>query len=1227
MSGESVLAIPDSRVIRDELQRLVLADLLGPLAGPDEEFREDPLDRYILGRLAPNGVAIEPETQDGIAEAAAPDATEGDTEPAAPNVPSLAPSALGFTARVDGDATGLTVCAAWARYERAKPEREEHEGRRVWRRRHHGGTVTLTLHEGQLGPEPVDDTQPHVVVRGRARRLDGAWLVTLFLENRQPSPTPRAAARWIFQVELSATGTGHRPVFVPRPERITGGDASDQLERRRLAMAYRLSPEFAVGHGTAVRAEPDPDDPMRAHRVVTVTAPDHEVPFTDVPDPRRDADLPELADVVLDMKHLAELADGPAGALTAALRPLVDGYRSWIDRQRATAADPARRLDDYRSEARQALADTREAADRISAGIALLAADPTARRAFGFANRAMYLQRVRTVVAARRRERPGLSLADALAIADRPANHRWRPFQLAFVLLNLPALADPRHPERTEEPQQAVADLLWFPTGGGKTEAYLGLTAFTIAVRRLQPAHGGLDAASGLAVLMRYTLRLLTIQQFERAAALVCAAETLRRADESTWGEVPVRVGLWVGGRVTPNRHEDSAAWLADRRGKGAAGRGQGSPHQLTTCPWCGTGIEAGRDVRVDDVRRRTLVYCPEVECPFGEVAGFMLPADQRGLPVLVVDEEIYRHPPALLIATVDKFAQLPWRGETAALFGRVRRRCERHGYLTEDVPEWETTVHRAKGDAPAARTVDCPPLRPPDLIIQDELHLISGPLGSLVGLYEAAVDKLATWQPGSTGPWARPKVVASTATVRRARHQIGALFHRETRVFPPPGLDAADSFFARQRPVEQRPGRRYVGICAHGTRLRSVLIRVYVSVLGAAQKLHETYGRNEVTDPYMTLVGYFNSLRDLGGMRRLVEDDVSTRLIRADERGLARRYDPYLEELTSRMPSDAIRPLLDKLAVPFKADRAKGAPRPIDVLLATNMIAVGVDVSRLGVMVVANQPKSTAEYIQATSRVGRAAPGLVFTVYNWARPRDLSHYERFDAFHASVYRHVEALSVTPFADRAVDRGLTGVLVALVRDLDGGYNGNLRAQDFDRHGPLADHVVRFLQRRSTVAADNDTRRRSWSSGWTCGPGSARSRPGGWATTNGPTTSPGCCADPSRARGRRPPAPPRCATSSRASSSSCASAGWPRRHHRRSGPAPPTPRRTPDEPAPSQPAGGCVAPQPAPAHVRRRRRRRPAQPVGAHPRPGPLGTDPVGGGHRGTTAVRGPPPAR
>jgi hypothetical protein len=438
-------------------------------------------------------------------------------------------------------------------------------------------------------------------------------------------------------------------------------------------------------------------------------------------------------------------------------------------------------------------------------------------------------------------------------------------------------------------------------------------------------------------------------------------------------------------------------------------------------------------------------------------------------LPVVVVDEEVYRLLPSLVIATVDKLARMPWEGRVQALFGKVYRHCDRHGYLTpgEDHPGH----HPARNHLGAAEVAACEPLRPPDLIIQDELHLISGPLGSLVGLYETAVDELSTWTVDGTR--VRPKVIASTATIRRAGDQVRRLFDRKLSVFPPPGLDARDSFFAiqRDRPEEQdsKPGRRYLGICAPGRRYKQVLIRVYVAQLRAAW---EVLGRQpgEDADAYMTLIGYFNSLRELGGMRRLVEDDVQSRLFRAadDNRGRL-----ILEELTSRKSAADIPVTLDRLGVRrLSKERRKPAlggaqePPSIDVLLATNMISVGVDVPRLGAMVVAGQPKSTSEYIQSTSRVGRAHPGLVLTVYNWARPRDLSHYETFCHYHRTLYRQVEALSVTPFAPRALDRGLTGVLASLLRLGGPDWNPNSGAELVDPAAELAKRARLTIRNRA-----------------------------------------------------------------------------------------------------------------------------------------------------------------
>ncbi|MFH0517333.1 DISARM system helicase DrmA [Streptomyces sp. M41] len=1074
--GGAVLSAPTPQQLRDKLAELVVRDLQGPTGDEPEELAGNPLDHYIIGRLAPGGVrdedgaplrtvgkVVEPETleEPGMAPEQEPEA--GDPEPSAPSMPSLHPSTLGLTLRVEQQVQELTVDCAWARYERGDSEIEGNP-KRVWHRVPCSGTVTVKLVEGKLAPQPVHVRDfPHIVVRGRARSHEGSWLVSLFLVNGQENKP--GSTHWMFQASMTVAGAAGTAPFLPRRSVEQPGGSQD--ERRSLAMTYRFHPEFAVGHGTGVHAETAPENPRRAVRISTTATPSYEVPHTDVPDPRRDRrdeDLPELKELVLDMSELSRLEATP---LRAALLPLVDGYRSWIERQKQSIDDPATGLDAYRAEARENMRLAGRAAKRIQAGIDLLQDDPDALDAFRFANRAMWHQRVHTIAAGSRRRSSTMSLEEAVQAADVPKNRSWRPFQLAFLLLNLPSLANPAHPERADD-DSALADLLWFPTGGGKTEAYLGLTAFTFAIRRRKPHLGGLDAEHGVAVIMRYTLRLLTIQQFQRAAALICACEVIRREEPDRWGRNPFRIGLWVGGRVTPNTTDQASDWVKERKkDKGYSGFGRmGSPHQLTSCPWCGAKMEAGRDITVDNTLRRTFITCPDAyECPFG-AAAFGLPADEQGLPILVVDEEIYRNPPSLVIATVDKFAQLPWKGETQALFGQVSRRCTRHGYVTPSAVdvEWESSSHPASNGHPAASTVDAARVRPPDLIVQDELHLISGPLGSLTGLYETAVDRLSTWEP-EPGRTVRPKVIASTATVRRADRQIHDLFARRTAVFPPSGLNADDTFFARRRSPKETPGRRYVGICAQGVRTKSVAIRVFVAQLGAAQYLYNTYGASELTDPYMTLVGYFNSLRDLGGMRRLVEDDVSARLVRADRRGLATRYVDELAELTSRMASDAIPDILAKLDISF-GRRPKGSPRPIDVLLATNMIAVGVDVSRLGVMVVNNQPKSTAEYIQATSRVGRRAPGLVFTVLNWARPRDLSHYETFESFHATIYQHVEALSVTPFADRAVDRGLTGVLASLVRNLKPEYNPNRGAQWVDRRGEVVSHAVRSLELRA-----------------------------------------------------------------------------------------------------------------------------------------------------------------
>jgi hypothetical protein len=636
------------------------------------------------------------------------------------------------------------------------------------------------------------------------------------------------------------------------------------------------------------------------------------------------------------------------------------------------------------------------------------------------------------------------------------------------VLLNLPGVTELDHAERSDSPS-AIADLLWFPTGGGKTEAYLGLTAYTLGIRRRQGTVGGRLGHAGIAVIMRYTLRLLTLQQFQRAAALICACEVIRRAASDIWGAEPFRVGLWVGMKTTPNTMEDAHQSVLSGRGAGA-GSGTGTPLQLTNCPWCGEALEVGSHVKVETYsqgRARVFTYCGDRlgQCDFSRAKS-----PDEGIPVITVDEEIYRRLPALLIATVDKFAQMPWNGKTQMLFGQVNGYCPRHGFTSPCLEDAHS--HPARNGFPAVKAVSHGPLRPPDLIIQDELHLISGPLGSLVGLYETAVDQLCSWK--VEGKTIRPKVIASTATIRQAKEQVRALFLRDVKVFPPQGLDVQDNFFSIQRPPSEKyPGRNYVGISAFGRRLKVALIRVYTAYLSASQFMFLRYGK--AIDPWMTVLGYFNSMRELGGMRRLVDDDVRSRLRDMDTRGLAKRHAPALEELTSRKSSRDIPALLDRLEIPHepslpphaKLNSKPNRPNPLDVVLATNMVSVGVDIKRLGLMIVGGQPKGTAEYIQASSRVGRntKTPGLVCAVYNWVRPRDLSHYERFEHYHATFYQHVEALSVTPFAARAIDRGLAAVLTALVRLPSAEFNDNLAAGRIDRSNATVQEAIKGIVRR------------------------------------------------------------------------------------------------------------------------------------------------------------------
>jgi hypothetical protein len=839
-------------------------------------------------------------------------------------------------------------------------------------------------------------------------------LLTASLVNTLESGGRPENEKCFFQVGLKLRAADGSACFLEYPERqgepLHDDDAS-------MALLYSQEKTFAIGHGCSAEWEGNGE---RMTAVRSEVLPAHELK------PIIPTALPGLE---LRMLDLAD--EQHPDRLFSVLDALGDRYESWIKEQQDRLDDkdfPAR----HRTAGERHLENCRTCLSRYRAGIQLLRDDNAVRRAFQLANRAMLEQQLHYQLASEQKRSwraagpPNKPVAeiDALVWPDyahpSPGKGSWRPFQLAFIVMNLRSLAI------AEDDERSIVDLIWFPTGGGKTEAYLGLTAFTILLRRLRE-----PTNTGTTVLMRYTLRLLTTQQFQRAASLICACERIRR-ERGDLGDQPITIGLWVGNTVTPGDRAEAIRKL-NAMGRKAS---RDNPFIVLNCPWCGAEmgpVELGKTTRVLGYQHRqspapqTVVFrCPDAahNCPF---------RGPEGLPLCVIDEDLYRTPPTLLLGTVDKFAMLPWRPEARALFG----------------------IGGGSG------------VSPPDLIIQDELHLISGPLGSMVGHYETIIQELCSRD--ISGRHVGPKVIASTATICRAAEQCHALYNcgsEKVFLFPPQALRAGDSFFAQED--RSADGRLYVGV--HASALPS---HTTAQVRTLSALLQGTPSSSRVAaerDPYWTLITYFNSLRELGQAATLIRADIREHLnamwqrkgIQKQEDYDPRRFINSALELTSRMPSTEIPESLGRLFQPYAPG---GDERPVDICLATNMISVGVDVPRLGLMAVIGQPKTTSEYIQATSRVGRSAkgPGLVVTIYNPAKPRDRSHYERFRSYHTAIYRWVEPTSVTPFAAPVRSRALHALAVTLVRHL--GTEANRQAPNPFPDEELIEQIKGVLLRR------------------------------------------------------------------------------------------------------------------------------------------------------------------
>ncbi len=990
--------------VRSRLTHALCLDLIGPQSA--EPQAAEVLDRaptrwYLSGFLAPwNAPASQKEDEEAQEELDGLSGDEpGSDDDGEPREGQAArrgrfPSSMGISVLVPPDLDTLTIAASWGDYKPLVDEEGQPSGQ--WERGQREFTVTVrlkgeraepatcALSGGAAGMEVVTSVR-RIRRPGDLRGLSAdTRAVSIFLVNRRtPIEGLGDLKDQAFAFQAGLVIEGNRP-FVPRPN--PRGGAADDEDERVADLQFRDAREYAVGHGVSTRCIVSDG---QCRHVETTWVPQFEV---------ERVEASGITGVELGMQALSDLPD--AAAARRALLPLVASYREWIGAQRSAAPSAGEQ-----GEVSDVLLESAErAAGRIEAGIGLIE-DPLVFEAFRLANRAM-------AMAARQRRAQERGVGPS---AVEP--QQWRPFQLAFLLMNLRGFTDPAHTDRE------IVDLLFFPTGGGKTEAYLGLAAFAILLRKLR--NPDLTSA-GVTVLMRYTLRLLTLDQLGRAATLICALELMRQEPgmAETLGPWPFEIGLWVGKAATPNRMGRKGE--KDRttaRARTIAYKNNSKkpiPIPIEVCPWCGSrlmpdsfSLQPNADEPMD-----LRVVCVARGCEF---------RGNRALPIVAVDEPLYRRLPCFVIATIDKFASLPWVGASGGLLGGADRH-DRAGFYGP----WEPGVGQK---LPAA-------LMPPDLIIQDELHLISGPLGTMAGLYETAVDHLCTRGEGAER--IRPKVVASTATVRKASDQIRALFARaHVEVFPPPGPDRRTSFFAETVDLSVRPGRLYLGVAAQGRSLKVVLLRTYLALLAAAEKTWVESGgtknHDNPADPYMTLLGYFNSLRELGGSRRIVEDEVASRVAAYGGRRRGgetagsfanRTIRRDVAELTSRESTANVSETKRRLSLPFTDTKER-----VDVALATNMISVGLDITRLGLMVVLGQPKATAEYIQATSRVGRdpGRPGLVVALLNVHRPRDRSHYERFEAFHQTFYRSVEATSVTPFAAPVLDRALPAVVVALAR--------------------------------------------------------------------------------------------------------------------------------------------------------------------------------------------------
>ena len=814
-------------------------------------------------------------------------------------------------------------------------------------------------------------------------------------------------------------------------------------EEDKLDFLYRDIKDYGVGHLCSVDWEFDENNKVK--HIFSEFIPSYETPDIEPVPRNKYAPFVEEKNKLmpppflnsnqcLSFKWLSSIMETPDSEIQSALLTFVDTYGQWIDSLDSKVIDKDKMFAQANIEA------CRKDYLRMRTNVQKILSDKENMQAFRLMNTAMFMQlwhnhKKKTLNADKLPdfdEEFYKEVDDDIFDIGTPAS--WRPFQLAFILLNLDGIV--QHPDDTKwDYRNDCVDLVWFPTGGGKTEAYLGIIGMSIIVRRRKNGEKGY----GVSTIMRYTLRLLTNQQFQRALSLILALEQIRRwGDKYKLGKQEISIGLYVGSNSLPNSREE-----LDKEATSWTDRNDGENNTkipLDRCPWCG-----GRLEYVDNA-----FCCSNDDCTYEE-----------GLPVRLCDEDIYNNPPTLLFGTVDKFASIAHKVSTTKMVDDSRRlfgRGKNHSVL------------------------------PPDLIIQDELHLLLGPLGSAVSLFECAIDQLCSREDGT-----RPKIISSTATTRNTDLQIRALYDRNLNIFPKNGIDYDDSFFAFYKRTETNhhfeSKRKYIGIMPTGrtqmtTQMRLTAILFVHRALFEIEHLHDK-DYEAVADNYYSVISYFNSLKEVGKTDALFYIEYVKYLRRLYKRVL--RFGDLMEcfyageltesEISGRLSASDVNKTFTEVAthwslenrLPHKdGDKWVRAVLPPDYILATNMISVGLDVSRFNTIIMNSMPRNIAEYIQASSRVARSVQGLVITSHNPFRSRDVSHFEKFREFHEKLYYYVEPISITPFSKKSVDKYFSLYMAAIIRHsfnelADGNSARNLTSDELKKK--VYEKVMNYIYNR------------------------------------------------------------------------------------------------------------------------------------------------------------------